>query len=180
MEFYGVFILLFLLLFIEIALDFYMFNTLDISKLVSCCGTIFSSSSASAISSIFAIKSSVILTLFYANFILMIFFRNNKALFGILNLFFIFTSLVSLILFFGTYVYELPTHHCPFCMLQKEYHYVGYLFYILLFLGTFYGLTFSIFDIKRYKKLSILFNSLYLIAVSLYPILFFIKNGVWL
>jgi len=177
---YLAYIILFLLLSVEIFLDFYMFGTLDVSKLVSCCGTIFSSSSSSVVSSLFSIKTSLLLTLFYLNYLFMIFFKNNKVVFGTLNITFIFISLVSLILFFSTYVYELPTHHCPFCILQKEYHYVGYLFYTLLFLGTFYGLVGSLFSIKRYIKLSILFNTLYTISVSFYPLYFFIKNGVWL
>jgi len=177
---YLLYIILFILLATEIFLDIYMFNTLDISKLVSCCGTVFSSSSSSAISSLFSIKTSILLTLFYTNFFLLYLFKNSKVIFGTLNLTFIFISLISLILFFSTYVYELPTHHCPFCILQKEYHYVGYLFYTLLFLGTFFGLSASLFSIKRYIRLSLIFNTLYIVSVSFYPISFYIKNGVWL
>ena len=32
----------------------------------------------------------------------------------------------SIFSFISLYVYELPTHHCPFCVLQREYGYVGY------------------------------------------------------
>ncbi len=38
-------------------------------------------------------------------------------------------SVAALISFISVYFYELPTHHCPFCVLQGEYHYVGYLIY---------------------------------------------------
>ena len=38
-------------------------------------------------------------------------------------------SVAALISFISVYFYELPTHHCPFCILQGEYHYVGYLIY---------------------------------------------------
>jgi len=34
------------------------------------------------------------------------------------------------------YVYELPTHHCPFCLLQREYHWLGYPLYGSLLLGA--------------------------------------------
>jgi hypothetical protein len=27
----------------------------------------------------------------------------------------------------------MPTHHCPFCLLQREYGYIGYLLYTALF-----------------------------------------------
>ncbi|HKZ17662.1 MAG TPA: hypothetical protein VJ161_09405, partial [Geobacteraceae bacterium] len=33
-----------------------------------------------------------------------------------------------------------PTHHCPFCILQQGYGYVGYPLYILLLVGTVSGL----------------------------------------
>ena len=30
---------------------------------------------------------------------------------------------------------ELPTHHCPFCILQQEYGYIGYPLYLTLMTG---------------------------------------------
>jgi len=90
---------------------------------------------------------------------------------------------VSLIAFFGTYIYELPTHHCPFCFLQKDYYYVGYLIYILLFSGTFYGVAVGFVQSKgneKNYKISMIFITLYVVLVSLYPVFYFIKNGVWL
>ena len=41
-------------------------------------------------------------------------------------------SVAALISFISLYFYELPTHHCPFCILQREYGYVGYLIYATL------------------------------------------------
>ncbi|MBF0537964.1 MAG: hypothetical protein HQL03_06895 [Nitrospirae bacterium] len=37
------------------------------------------------------------------------------------------------------YFYELPTHHCPFDILQQAYGYVGYPLYGSLFAGVFFG-----------------------------------------
>ncbi len=42
----------------------------------------------------------------------------------------------SLISFICLYFYELPTHHCPFCVLQSEYGGVGYLIYVTLLGGA--------------------------------------------
>jgi hypothetical protein len=42
-------------------------------------------------------------------------------------------SILSILSFISLYFYELPTHHCPFCILQREYGYVGYPLYISLF-----------------------------------------------
>ena len=49
-------------------------------------------------------------------------------------------SIAALISFISLYFYELPTHHCPFCIMQKEYWYVGYVLYILLLTGTIAGM----------------------------------------
>jgi hypothetical protein len=38
-------------------------------------------------------------------------------------------SLASVVAVLSPYVYELPTHHCPFCLLQREYRFVGYPLY---------------------------------------------------
>ena len=66
---------------------------------------------------------------------------------GKLGLLFSFTSglfflmsCVSFLSFISLYFYELPTHRCPFCILQKEYGYVGYLLYASLLTGAVSGL----------------------------------------
>lgn len=55
------------------------------------------------------------------------------------GLFFLVAS-VSFISFISLYFYELPTHHCPFCVLQREYGYVGYLLYAALITGAVSGI----------------------------------------
>jgi len=49
-------------------------------------------------------------------------------------------ALASLVSFICLYIYELPSHHCPFCILQKEYHYIGYPLYAALLGGGLAGL----------------------------------------
>ena len=51
-----------------------------------------------------------------------------------------FLGIASLISFISPAIYELPTHHCPFCVLQKEYGYIGYLFYATLLGGAVAGM----------------------------------------
>ena len=181
---FGLFIIAFLFLVVEIILETLMFYSIDISKMVSCCGTLFSSTTTSYISNIFLIKTPILLTLFYATYfsLIVFYFMRLKHLFSLFNLLFLIISIISLIAFFGTYIYELPTHHCPFCFLQKDYYYVGYLIYSVLFIGTFNGLTVAFknnVNLKTYK-VSLLFNLIYTIIVTLYPAVYFIKNGVWL
>jgi len=181
------FMVLFFFLLTEIVLEVVMFSSIDVDKMVSCCGTLYSSSSTSVMAGIFSINTTVLLTLFYGNFLLMALFFKMRYfyLFSLANLSFIVVALISLIQFFGTYIYALPTHHCPFCFLQSDYYYVGYLLYGLLFLGTFYGMRAGVIQILgeeegRGMNLSLIFNFAYVILVTSYVIGYFFRNGVWL
>ncbi|WP_321778506.1 hypothetical protein [Sulfurimonas sp.] len=184
---FALYLVAFFLFMAELILEGVMFSSIEIDKMVSCCGTLYSSTSASAISSIFTLNTTTLLTLFYANFLLLLvfYFLKNKYLFALSNLFFVLISLVSLIVFFGTYIYELPSHHCPFCFLQSEYYFIGYPIYILLFLGTFYGFVVAFLDVNEsirkisYQK-SIIINTLYVILLTSFVMMYYIKNGVWL
>ncbi len=49
-------------------------------------------------------------------------------------------SLAAVVSFISLYFYEVPTHHCPFDILQAEYHYIGYPLYVSLFGGSFFGM----------------------------------------
>jgi hypothetical protein len=35
----------------------------------------------------------------------------------------------------------MPYHHCPFCILKPEYHYIGFALYFTLIPAAFFGLT---------------------------------------
>ncbi len=180
---FGLFLIIFILFIFEMIIEILMFNNFDITQLVSCCGTLYSSNNSSYISVLFQIDNWIIVSIFYINFLVMmgLYIFKQKELFAVSNIFYLLSSIISLIIFFGTYIYELPTHHCPFCFLQKEYYHVGYLIYILLFIGTFNGIVSGF--IKKNKRTmnnSLLFNFLYLLLISAYPIMFYIKNGVWL
>lgn len=180
---FTLFIGLFLLFVIEIVLEGFMFASIEIEKMVSCCGSIYSSSSTSALSTLFRLDTPYLLALFYSNFMLIVlfYFLKKRYIFTLLNIIFIPVSLISLILFFGTYIYELPSHHCPFCYLQSDYYYVGYLIYFLLFTGTFYGIVVGFVDESEANyKISLLFNSIYVIFLTIYVASYYFKNGVFL
>lgn len=180
---FALFIGLFFLLMLELGLDFMMFKDIEIDKMVSCCGSIYSSSSTSALSTLFKIDNALLLMVFYSNYflIVLLYFLRKRYLFSALNALFIPVSLISLILFFGTYIYELPSHHCPFCFLQSDYYYVGYFLYLSLFMGTFYGLVVGFVEHSEGSyKVSLLFNSLCVILVTLFVLSYYFKNGVFL
>ena len=46
----------------------------------------------------------------------------------------------ALISFISLYFYEIPTHHCPFCILQQGYNFIGYPLYLAMLGGGVCGL----------------------------------------
>ncbi|MFA5233274.1 MAG: hypothetical protein WC390_02660 [Sulfurimonas sp.] len=180
---FRLFIVTFFLFITEIVLEGFMFANIEIDKMVSCCGSIYSSSANSGISALFSITTTSLLALFYGNYLLIVLFYylKNRYLFAVANMFFVVVAIVALILFFGTYIYELPSHNCPFCFLQRDYYYVGYLIYGMLFTGTFYGFVVGFINNSDINyKISLLFNSLYVILLLMYVFVYYIKNGVFL
>jgi len=184
---FMIYLALYGLLITEILLEYKMFSSIDVKDVVDCCGAIFSTNEDTYLSKALSLSPSTLLSLFYTNFLFLVIsaYLKKRYLFGILNLLFILISLLSLVAFFGTYIYELPSHHCPFCLLQHEYHYIGYFLYAVLFLGTFNGMVvafvkFNSEEIFKRYRISLLFNFIYLFTVTLYPVLFYIHNGVWL
>lgn len=182
------FMLIFPLFALETALDAAHFNGINPHVIVSCCGTLFSAAKTSAVSAFITLPTSAILVLFYGNFFLIVVSWVFKRSFfmALFNLLFVPVSIISLVAFFSTYVYEMPHHHCPFCLLQSDYHYIGYPMYMTLFFGTFFGIAAWVaqklgFDsYGRWMLRSFIGDILYVALVSYYPISFYLKNGVWL
>ncbi|BDY12423.1 hypothetical protein [Hydrogenimonas cancrithermarum] len=182
------FILIFPFFTLEVVLEALHMGGINPHVIVSCCGTLFSAAKSSAVSAFITLPTPLILGLFYGNFVLIAVAWLFKRAFwtALFNLLFIPVAIVSLIAFFSTYVYEMPHHHCPFCLLQSDYHYVGYFLYTFLFGGTFYGIAAWIAEklgygtVRGWLNRSIVLDTLYLFVVSYYPISFYLKNGVWL
>ncbi len=49
-------------------------------------------------------------------------------------------ALIAITAVFSSYIYAMPFHHCPFCILKPEYHYIGYLIFASLFVAVFSGI----------------------------------------
>lgn len=179
-------VLVFFLFSAELLLEWNMFQALNPQKLVSCCGSIYAKAASGLSWRTWA--DSVHVIFFYVAFALLVVFFALKRwyLFAVANIVFLSAALFSLIAFFSTYIYELPTHRCPFCLLQGDYCGIGYLLYILLFGGVFSGLAAWVLKImtkenpKSWYNLSMYLNLAYVVLVSLYPVLYFLRNGVLL
>lgn len=48
-------------------------------------------------------------------------------------------ALWAITVFFSSYIYAMPSHRCPFDILQAQYSYVGFPIYLTLFIGSFFG-----------------------------------------
>ena len=109
--------------------------------ITSCCGSLFSSERVEGLGSeIAALSPKTMLWAFYASVAMTIitgihFYLRQRGgyLFSALAIITFLISITAIISVISLYIYEMPTHHCPFCILQKEYHYVGYLLYLALF-----------------------------------------------
>lgn len=134
------------------------FLSMSPDVITSCCGTLFSEDTLSIAGEIASLSPYITKTLFYGSLwftlitgVRFYFTEKDARLFSYLSMWLLFFSLISIISFISVYFYELPTHHCPFCLLQKEYDYIGYTIYACLFIAGIAGGGVGVID--RYKGL---------------------------
>ncbi len=134
------------LIFTETLLQAGYFLRLKPNIITSCCGSLFSTEATGLGQELSAFPSVPMKIVFYLSMILTLissayyYFRGKGGyLFSILSILTFLISIMSIVSFISLYFYELPTHHCPFCILQKEYGYIGYPLYITLLGGTISG-----------------------------------------
>ncbi len=131
----------------EVALQGAYFLNLTPDIITSCCGSLFSSTRENIAAEIAALPSMPMKVVFYATVLLtlaagvLFLLRGTMGwLFSALSGMTFVVSVISLISVISLYIYQLPTHHCPFCILQSEYGHIGYPLYITLLGGVVTGL----------------------------------------
>ncbi len=180
------YLFIFTLLSIEYGLDISYFLNISTKDVVQCCSVIFGISGSNTIA--FNLSVTMLLIIFYILYFLTILLsiQKNSILLFIVSLLFFYIGYQSVVHFFGTYIYQLPTHKCPFCMLQKEYYYVGYFVWSSLFIGVFFGISNFLLKIliqhqeSKLYTYTMIFNTIFVILCSSYVVVYYIKNGVWL
>lgn len=123
------------------------FLNLKADVITSCCGSLFSTEGEGIQAALAGLPSVPMKIVFYGTMGLTwltgIHFyvrgRGTGLLFSLMSIITFVVSVASLISFISLYFYELPTHHCPFCILQGEYHYIGYPLYLTLLCGAVAG-----------------------------------------
>lgn len=132
----------------ETTLQGAFFLNLKANVITSCCGSLFSSEQVKGVGSELAALPIVpMMWIFYLGMgvtmlIGVYFYLRGKGgyLYSVLTLAMFGVSLASIISFISVYIYELPTHHCPFCIVMEEYGYIGYLLYLPLFAAAVTGM----------------------------------------
>ena len=135
------------LLVLESVLLFAYFAGVKPDIITSCCGSLFSHESTSFSGDLASLPHLPMQIAFFAGMALtlasgLFFYVRGRAgyLFSSAASATFLIAIASILSFICLYFYELPTHYCPFCLLQKEYGYVGYILYATLFSGAVAGI----------------------------------------
>jgi hypothetical protein len=123
------------------------FRGLKANVITSCCGSLFSRDSETVAGALASLPARPTLIFFYTTAALHLrsgihLLRTGKGggTFGIFSTLHLLLSLASIFAWISVYYYELPTHHCPFDLLQAGYHYVGYPLYASLYICAVTGM----------------------------------------
>ena len=135
------------LLLLEAIIQGLYFLDLQPNIITSCCSVLFASDAPTVMSDLFAVPLGLSQTIFFSSVPitlhigLYVYLKKKGVMFFFIAAFINFIiSIIALISFISIYFYELPTHHCPFCILHQEYGYVGYLLYLTLLIGAIFGM----------------------------------------
>lgn len=146
---YFLLIILLPVIVLDSVLQFLYFIGLDPEIITSCCGSLFSQSSGGVASSLSGLPVKSSMVVFYVVCGLMVivsslclFFQKTflRYLHSLIAAGLMFVALAGVVSFISIYIYELPTHHCPFDIFQGHYGFIGYPLYISLFSGVFFGM----------------------------------------
>jgi hypothetical protein len=143
---YGLLLVLAVLIPAEAVLQANYFARLSPNIITSCCGSLFSSDATGSAADIAVLPASIMKITFFTVMAPTLFTGvyyclkgKGGYLFSALSASGFVVSILSILSFISPYIYELPTHHCPFCLLQKEYGFIGYPLYLSLFSATILG-----------------------------------------
>ncbi len=134
------------LLLLEMSLRVAYFLDLRPEVITSCCGSLFGSEGRGFGSDLAALSPRlaggafvVLLAVAVAAGLLFRLAGRGGWVLGLASASLLPVGLAATVSWLSPYVYELPTHHCPFCLLQREYHWVGYPLYGALLGGSLTG-----------------------------------------
>ena len=176
------FIFIYALIVLEIILELKFFTNISTESPVLCCSVIYTDTT-----DINPLPLNIsILQLLYTFYglylsILLVNYYKKRYVLAVVTLLFSYISYYAIVYFFGTYIYELPTHKCPFCMLQSDYNFIGYAIFFSLFFATFYALSAALFSFRKNDfKISSFLYTLFILFCSWSFLVYILKNGTLL
>ena len=147
------------LLISETILLFLYWVNLEPQIITSCCGTIFNEDEPTLAGGISHLSPKIMIAVFFLHTALTLaagcfFLYSGKGakVFSLLGSLLFLTGIASVISFVSSYYYQLPTHHCPFCLLQREYTFIGYPIYAALFAGGIAGAGVGVIDLFKKRR----------------------------
>ncbi len=140
--------------------------------ITSCCGSLFSSKDRTLATEIVNAPPLPMLALFYGITLLtfnagLFFLRRGSGgyLFALLSGCQFLVALAATVSVISLYIYQMPAHHCPFCILQQEYWFIGYPLYIAILTAAVCGLGVGL--LQRFRKVPSLQDTLPLVQRKL-------------
>jgi len=135
------------LVFAEGGLELAYFLDLRADTITSCCGSLFGEDKPNLGGDLAALDPLPAMALLAGGLVAAIGLglaaprrRTIAALHGIAAIAVFALALAAIVAAIAPYVYEQPHHHCPFCILKREYGHVGFALYVPLFVATGAGL----------------------------------------
>jgi hypothetical protein len=129
--------------------------------ITSCCAVVFGGGVQNTGNLLDGLDQTLLLTVFYGTVLCLIttsiiLIRRWRGLIAIIHaalwLFFFVVALTAITIVFSSYIYAMPFHNCPFCILKPEYHFIGFALYGTLIVATFFGVNVAGVEFCRKKE----------------------------
>ncbi len=207
---------LYLLLLIPFILADIIFQTLYIANLdpdiiTSCCAVVFSDAAGEGGNLLGSLPQTIMLWLYYGTIAVLLglaLLMNNRIprlklsgkrvqsslsfLYATGWLWFFGLALAVITSVISSYIYAMPFHRCPFCIIKPEYSYIGLAIYCTLICGTFFGISTALTEVlgrrsdlvtpvRHYRKIavdmSLILLTILAVLSSYHYLLYMITGG---
>lgn len=139
----------------DAGLSFAYFIDLQPDTLTSCCGSTFHPDRPGLAAHASALQPGTGLWLMYGSLAAVLAWGVLAArrawlaqAYAVVSVAFTVVALLAVVAAVSPYVYESPHHHCPFCLLKREYGYFGFALYLPLFAATSAGLASGVLSLR--------------------------------
>jgi len=193
-------LLLLPILLLDLALGIFYIAGLNPDIITSCCAVVFGEPAGGGTNLLSGFSTGMSLFLFYGSILVLLALgavllvrwqRWVSFLFSSAWLWFFLVALMAVTTVFSSYIYAMPFHKCPFCILKPQYNYIGFLLYLPLFGGAFLGMSVVIAEplrsleglgevVPRFQKRAVVLCLVLLLifaAAASYPYLRYILLG---